>query len=191
MNNRPIITLLASTLIFISGAVSASSEGKSYIGVQYGNGNYSDKEVSKDFKPEPAALIGRFGYYFRPGFSVEGRLGVGLEDDTQFLKEFGLNGLNAKFELDSILGVYGTAHFNLLDAVSLYGLLGVTRVEATASVPGFPEAGSTDEKSGFSYGFGADFSATKSLLVNIEYMRYLEKTNYDLDVLGAGVSFLF
>ena len=189
MNNKLISTLLASTLIFVTGTVSAGSEGKSYIGVQYGIGNYSEKNISKDFKP--TALIGRFGYFFQPNYSIEGRFGTGIKGDTQFLPEFGLGGLKAKFELDSILGVYGTGHIILSDSASLYGVLGVSRVVAKASVPGFPAADSTDEKTSISYGIGADFNISKTSSLNFEYMRYIDKTDFDLGIIGAGVSFGF
>jgi len=189
MYNRIIIALLASALIIITGTVSASTEGKSYIGVQYGIGNYSEKNISKDFKP--TALIGRFGYFFQPDFSIEVRIANGLKGDTQFLSEFGISGLKAKFELNSILGVYGTGHVSLSDKASLYGALGVSRVEAKASVPDFPAADSTDEKTSISYGVGANFNISKSAGLNFEYMRYIDKTDFDLGIIGAGLSFFF
>ena len=189
MNNRVIITLLASTIIFMTGTVSADSEAKRYIGVQYGSGNYSEKDISKDFKP--AALVARFGYFFQPSYSVEGRIGKGVKSDTQFLPEFGLGGLDARFELDSILGIYGTGHINLTASSSLYAVLGVSLIEATASVPEFCAAKCTEQKSSISYGLGADFNISKRMKLNIEYMRYIEKTNFDLDVIGAGLTFGF
>ena len=189
MKNKQLSILLASSLIFLTGTGIAGPEDNGYIGVQYGIGNYSEKNISKDFKP--TALITRFGYYFHPNYSVEGRLGFGLQDDTQFLPEFGVAGLDAKFELDSIMGVYGTGHFNLSESSSLYGVLGVSGVEVTTSVPAFPAATSTGDETSISYGIGADIGIGKNFILNIEYMKYLDKDNFDLGVIGAGAVFNF
>ncbi len=189
MNNKLIPIMLASTLMLLSEVGIADSEGKSYFGVQYAIGNYSEKNISEDFKP--TALVGRFGYFFHPSYSIEGRIGTGLQEDTQFLPEFGVGGLDATFDLDSIMGVYGRGHINLTKSSSLYGVLGVTKVEATVSVPGLPAAELTSDESGVSYGIGADIAVSKSFLLNIEYMRYLDKDNLDLGVAGAGVTINF
>ena len=189
MNKKTISTLLASILIFITGTVSADSEGKRYIGIQYGVADYSEKGISKNFNP--TALIGRYGYYFYPSLSIEGRLGFGVRDDTKFVREFGTSGLDATLELGSILGIYGTGHISLAESLSLYGILGVSRVEATASVPAFPAADSTEDEVSFSYGIGTDISLGKNIALNIEYMKYLDKDNLDLGVIGAGVVFNF
>lgn len=189
MNNRLIITLLSTTLLIITGTVAADPEGSSYLGLQYGVGKYSEKNISKDFNP--TALIARFGYFFRPNYSIEGRIGTGLKGDTKFLPEFGLNGLKARFELDSILGIYGTGHIDMTASSSLYGVLGISSVEATASVPAFCAAKCTESISSISFGIGADFGIKDNLNLNIEYMRYIEKTDFDLDIIGAGLSFSF
>lgn len=190
MNNKLLLIVLASTLLFDTGTAIASSEDKSYFGIQYGVGDYSENNISKTFKP--TVLIGRFGYYFRPSFSIEGRFGLGMQGDTQFLPEFGASGLDATLELDSILGVYGTGRINLTESSSLYGVLGVSRVKAPASVPAFPAAiSTTDGSSSVSYGVGADIGFGKKTLLNIELMRYLDKNSHDLNVIGVGAVFRF
>jgi len=189
MSNKPILMILASTLLFIMGTGIASSEDKSYFGIQYGAGDYSEKGISKNFNP--TALIGRFGYYLRPGLSIEGRLGFGIEDDTQFVPEFGTSGLDASLKLDSIMGVYGRGSINLAGSSSLYGVLGISRVEATASVAAFPAADTTDDEVSVSYGIGADIGISKNFILNIEYMKYLDKDNLDLGVAGIGATYNF
>lgn len=189
MGKKTISTLLASALMLVTGTGIAGPEDKSYFGIQYGIGEYSEKNISKNFKP--TALIGRFGYYFHPNFSLEGRLGYGLQDDTQFLPEFGPSGLDAKFKLDSIIGVYAVGHISPSEYLSFYGVLGVSRIEATASIPAFPAANSTDEETGISYGLGADIFIYKRVTFNIEYMKYLDKTKLDLGMIGVGASARF
>lgn len=189
MNNKLLLIVWASTLLFVTGTGIASSEDKSYFGIQYGVGDYSENNLSKTF--EPTVLIGRLGYYFRPSFSIEGRFRLGVEDDTQFLPERGVSGLDATLELDTILGLYGTGHINLTGSSSLYGVLGVSRVKATTSVPEFPPVTSTKIDDSFSYGVGADIGIGKSMVLNIEYMRYLDKDNLELNVIGVGAAFRF
>lgn len=189
MNNKLILTLLASAMISFTGTGVAGPGDKSYVGVQYGIGNYSEKNISEDFKP--TALIGRFGYFYRPNISIEARLGAGIEDDTQFLTELGVSGLDASFELDSILGAYARGHINLTESSSLYGVLGFSRIEATTSVPAFPAASSTGDESSFSYGVGVDIAIGGSGTLNIEYIRYLDKDNLDLGVASVGATFFF
>lgn len=190
MENKLISIMLAGTLMLFSGTGLAGSAEKDYIGVQYGIGNYSEKNISEDFKP--TAAIVRFGHYFRPRYSIEGRLGFGLQDDTQFLPEFGVSGLDASFELDSIIGLFATGHFNLSKSASIYGALGVSKVEVTTRVPSLlPAAISDGDETSISYGIGADIGIGKELVLSIEYMRYLDKTDFDLSMTGVGVSFKF
>ena len=180
---------MAGALIFVAGKGIADSENRSYFGIQYGVSDYSEEAISKSFNP--TALIGRFGYYYRPNISIEARLGAGIDDDTKFLPGLGVGGLDASFDLDSILGVYGIGHINLAESSSLYGVLGFSRIEATTSVPAFPAASSTGDETSVSYGVGVDIAISESGALNIEYIRYLDKDNFDLGVASVGATFFF
>ena len=189
MKNKLIFILLAGTLLLATRTGIAGSAGETYVGIQYGVGEYSEEGISKDFNP--TALIGRFGGYLTPNFSLEGRLGLGLQDDTQFLPEFGASGRDVTLELDYILGVYGTGHINLTESSSIYGLLGVSKVKGSASVPGLSALTATEDNSDLSYGIGADIGLGSNVALNIEYVRYLDKSDFDFSVMGIGVVFSF
>jgi opacity protein-like surface antigen len=189
MKNKLIFITLASMLLFVTESAIAGSADETYIGVQYAVGNYDENGISEDFNP--TVFVGRFGRYFTPNFSVEGRLGLGLQDDTQFLPEFGVGGMDATLELDSIIGVYATGHINLTESTSIYGLLGVSRVKGATSVPAIPGLKSTEDNSGLSYGIGADVGIGNNVALNIEYVQYLDKSDFDLGMLGLGVVFSF
>lgn len=188
MKNKLIFIVLASTLVFVTESTLAESEGETYVGVQYAVGNYSEDGISQDFNP--TALVGRFGRYFTPNFSIEARLGIGLQDDTQFLPEFG-SGLDATLELDTIIGAYATGHVDISESVSIYGVLGASKVKGTTRVPDFPGLRSTENNSGLSYGAGVDVEVGNDVALNIEYLQYLDKPEYDLGVLGLGLVFSF
>ena len=187
MKTKLMYMALAGTLTFTATTGIAATEGGSYVGVQYGIGNYDEDGVDETFNP--TALIGRFGYFFHPNFSVEGRLGFGLQDDTQSVPAFG--GIDATLDIDHVVGLYGTGHINLTESISFYGVLGASSVEATASVPSLPGIEVSDDESSVSYGVGADFGIGKNIALNIEYMRYLDKSSYDLDMIGLGASYNF
>ena len=184
-----IYRLLASVFVLVATETIAANEGSSYVTVQYGYGDYDEDGITETFNP--TALVGRFGYFFHPNFSVEGRLGFGLQDDTQFGSSIGLSGIDARLDLDHIVGLYGTGHINLTDSISCYGVLGASSVKATASIPSIPALTASDDESSISYGVGADFGIGKNFGLNIEYMRYLEKSSYDFDMIGLGATYSF
>ena len=189
MKDKVIIIMLLSTLLFFMRAGIADSVDENYFGIQYGIAQYNEDGISQEFNP--TMLIGRFGHYFHPNFSLEGRLGLGLQDDTQRLPEFGVSGLDATLELDYILGVYGKGHLNLTDSFSIYGVLGASEVKGTASLPSFPELNGNETNSGVSYGVGADLGIGKNMALNLEYMMYLDKSEFDIGVIGLGMVFSF
>jgi opacity protein-like surface antigen len=49
----------------------------------------------------------------------------------------------------------------------------------------------SDDESSVSYGVGADVGIGKNIALNIEYMRYLDKSSYDFDMIGLGASYSF
>ena len=188
MKNKLIFTVLASALLLITRSGIADPDGENYSGVQYSIGQYNEDGLSPTFNP--TVLVGRFGHYFHPNFSIEGRLGLGLHDDTQFVPELG-SGRDGTLELDSIIGVYGAGHFNLTGSFSIYGVVGVSSVKGTASVPGISTLESSETNSGVSYGVGANIGVSSNIDLNIEYMQYLDKPDFDVGAIGMGVTFSF
>jgi len=188
MKNKLIFIALVSTLLLVTRTGIAGKEGETYAGLQYAYGNYDEDGISQTFNP--TLLVGRFGLYFMPNFSIEGRLGLGLQDDTQFLPELG-SGFDATLELDRMIGLYATGHMNVTESFSIYGVLGASKVKGTASAPGFPGLESTEDNSSVSYGIGADVGIGSNVAFNIEYMQYLDKSDFDLGAIGLGVVFSF
>lgn len=187
MNIKLISFALAGSLLLVTKAGVSASEGDYYFGLQYGYGSYDEDGISETY--EPTLLIGRFGRFLTPVFAIEGRLGSGLDDDTHNLPEFGNR--DATLDIDSMAGLFGTAHLNLTKSSSIYGVLGMSRVKGTASLPDLPGVESTETNSSVSYGFGADIGIGSRWTLNIEYIRYLDKEDFDLDVGSIGASFYF
>lgn len=187
MKNKLIYVALTSSLLLGTGTGLAGTEGEYYIGLQYAEGAYEEDGISETFNP--TMLVGRFGKFFTPNFSVEGRLGFDLDDDTQSLPEFG----NRDFtlELERLYGIYGTGHFNFTDSFSIYGVLGFSEVRGTASIPSFPGLESTEDNSSVSFGIGADLGIGSNWALNVEYMRYLDDDDYELDAANLGATYSF
>ena len=161
------------------------SQGDSYAGITYSQLTYDEDGISGD--ANPTALIGRLGYFVANQIAIEGRLGIGLSDDTVRIDGFG-QALDVDLELDRLLGFYAVGHLPVGDAASIYGLFGFTDAKATASANGLSES---DTDSGLSYGFGAEFNTSEQIGLNIEYTQYLDESGYDLSAISAGVKLHF
>ena len=184
MQKALITTAVASVITLASNSAIAGAVGNNYIGIQYATGDYSEDGIPEDFNP--TALVGRLGGHVNPNFSIEGRLGFGVQDDTQ-----NIFGIDASLELDSLLGVYGVGHLNFAPSSSVYGLVGFTRVEGTASIPAIPGASATDDETDLSIGVGADIGISDTVAFNIEYISYVSKSTFDLNALGLGLTIGF
>ena len=161
----------------------ANSEGDSYGGIQYGLGTYSEDGFDD---ANPNALVGRYGKFVNDNFAIEGRIGFGVGDDSVNDPTVG----DIAIEIDSLLGVYGVGHVAINDSSSVYGLLGFSRGELTATATDFGISISDDD-TGLSFGVGSNIGLSDTLALNIEYTQYLSESTYDFTAIGLGVVFSF
>jgi opacity protein-like surface antigen len=175
--------------ILLGCALAADKTGRGYVGVGYTMLTYSE-DGFPDF--DISALGVRGGYYFNNYFSVEGRFGFGVGDDTQtvsvFLPGIGTFTGDATVELDNMFGVYAVGHIPLTKQFQLYGLVGLTQGEITASVNGFSVS---EDDSDLSFGVGAEFDMTPNMSLGIEYTSYITEDAYDVDGLGISFNYIF
>ena len=142
-----------------------AAEGDSYFGVQYSLLTLSESGIP-DF--EPAVLVGRYGKFTSDNFAIEGRLGVGISEDTQ-----NVFGFDTDLEIDYMFGVYGALYSGTSSSTTrVYGILGYTQGEFTLTVPGLGSA--SDSDSDISFGLGVDFGIGNNSVINLEYMSYME-----------------
>jgi len=154
-----------------------SAEGDSYLGIQYGIVTFSESGIP-DF--EPTALVGRYGKFTSDNVAVEGRLGIGLSDDSQ-----NIFGLDVDLEIDHILGVYGAYYSGTSSSTTrAYGILGFTQAEFTATIPGFGSVSADD--SDISLGLGVNFEIGGNGFINLEYMNYGELDEADVTAIAIG-----
>lgn len=176
MTCAAISAALFSTSVF---AQTAQSAGTGYVGIQA-----AQIDIDIDHVPafEPIAAIAKLGYNVVDFIAIEGRVGAGLTSDSNTLW-----GEEVDVELDMLAGLYAVGRVPLAESnISLYGVLGYTYIEASEEVLGFS---ATAYESGVSYGAGLQAQLTPTVSANLEYMSYLDKSDYDITAIGVGVNY--
>lgn len=150
----------------------------------YFGGNIAFVEYSEEGIGDDAslnAIFGRIGKKFNENFSGEIRVGIGIGDDT-----VDLFGGDVDVELDSLFGVYVRGGIQVAESFYPYAVLGYTRGELTASVSGFGSA--SESESDISFGVGADVGISEKVILNVEYMNYLDKDGAEIDGFSIGIA---
>lgn len=168
------ITKNLSAALIVLALVAPAANAGMYAGVNFSIVEYEETGLDS---VEPTALVLRLGNEFTPNLAVEGRLGFGLSEDS-----VNVFGTPVDVEVDNFFGLYlrGIAP---LGAVSLYGLIGYTDGELTASANGVSISA---DDSDTSYGVGADFALNKASAINVEWARLLSTSDYDVTALSIG-----
>jgi len=170
MKQSLLIAVLAMTCI---SEVYAANQGQQYFGVQYGLASV-DIQVSGLDDFEPTGLLGKVGYFGSENVAIEGRFGIGLQDDSQNVGGV----LDVDFDIEHLCGVYGVLYLDASNDTSFYGVIGFSQAKGKLSALGVSDS---DSESGLSYGFGVNI---KSL--NLEYMNYLDEDDLEVTAIAIG-----
>lgn len=177
---------LAIVLLALGGMSGGSvfAESETYIGLQYGMTTYEESNISL----EPIAGILRIGKQGEGSLGVEGRLGTGLSTDKKQL--FGTSTTEAEVEIDSIFGVYLLGHIDMTESASVYGIIGMTLMEvtATASLGAFSDSVSYKEFAP-SFGLGLNYAVRDDILLNTEFISYVNSDDFSASVFSLGILF--
>ena len=119
-------------------------------------------------------IRGRLGGRLAEHFAVEAHLATGGSDRE--------NGV--PLELDHLAGVFLRGDIPVTRYTSLYGLAGFSQVKLTVE-------GSSDTDSSISFGFGADYQVTNNTHVSLDWIRYVNETDYDYSALSVGARWSF
>ncbi|WP_237673842.1 porin family protein [Vreelandella profundi] len=174
-----LISALASSFALASSTTLADNTGTSYVGGLFSHYTYDESSGSSD--ASPTGLTVRGGYFLTDYIAIEGRLGTGISDDT-------ISGTSIDLELDQLMGAYAAGYLPLNNMFSLYGLIGFSYAEGSASNR---LTSISFDDDGFSYGAGAQINFTPQVSGQLEYMYYLDKSDYDLTAASLGVSYNF
>jgi hypothetical protein len=189
--NAAVLTLLA--------AVSASSHGESnfkasdiqpYVGASVGTATYEEKFNGSTYETVHTTIGVRGGLKFNQFFSAEFRFGRGSEEAET------VEGIYTTLDFESYSGLYARGHIPINDNLSIYGLLGKTKVKGTARAYSFGPGSSFFEvpmsESDTSFGFGAEYITNHTDKANfglgLEYLQYADGDSVTLS--GVSISAL-
>jgi outer membrane immunogenic protein len=180
MKSRVLLALLG---LCVSSAVVAApvlplKEQPMYWGVGYSWIDYSEDAWNDE--ASLGALTGRLGYQYSDMISGEVRYSRGVRDDS-------FSGVQV--DLDHMYGIYGKV--NLLTDVdfSPYAILGYTQGEATGFLAG--AASASQKEHGVSYGVGVDLCRDQPVCMQVEYMSYVDKDNFQASGMLVGLKVRF
>lgn len=163
-----------------AGSALAQQE-RTYFG---GNLVWADYKENGFPTATPTVLSGRFGREFSRHFAVEGRLGLGIADDT-----ITAMGTSVTVDVDHAFGVYARGILPLADIFSIYGLIGFTAGKISASAPGVGSFSQSDND--VSFGFGADLAIGRNLSINFEWAQLFEGTGYEVEGTSIGLVYRY
>lgn len=175
---------------FMFSAVAASAlcspfalaQGDSYVGANLASLDYSEEWGA--IQAEPLAGYVRLGAFINDYLSGELRLGTGLDDDSVVYQ-----GVGVDVELKSLYGAYLRAGLPVSDVVYPYALIGYTRAEVRATVPGVVAV--TESGSDVAFGLGVDFNFPGNFSLNLEYTNYYDDDGVEIDAMSIGFATRF
>ncbi len=151
----------------------AQAEGyKTYAGIHVGTADTSIDGVNDDVDLD--FLMAQLGVWMTDNATIEARMAIGNDDDS--VGPFDI-------EIENFGGLYGTYHWFFSDYVSAYGIAGWSTASLKVSGNG---ASDQEDDNGLSYGVGMKFS-----IVNIEYMKLLDTSDVEMDLVSVGLQYSF
>ena len=179
MHIRKTLAIGLALTVFTAPPALAVQEGEVYLGVGL-SGIEVDYNLGRDI--ESNALVGRIGYAMTDNFSIEGRKGFGILDNND------IDGAR-------INGGYLIGQFPVKNKFYVYGLAGITVVKAEIYRSLNGGNVTTIDKSGFSYGIGAEADFTNAVSGYVEFAHYLEAEvegeDFDITNTMVGIRYSF
>ncbi|MDX1560470.1 MAG: porin family protein [Marinobacter sp.] len=180
MKHTRSIAVIFATGLAAAGTASAQDMYKSGVGGLYTGLNYTFVSLeSGNADADVGTLSAKVGVMATPFLGIEARGGFGVDDDR-----IG----RVDYSLDNFFGGYATFNLANQSPITPYAILGFTRVEIEAS--SFLGK-ATEDESDVSYGIGMNMEFAPNLSGNLEYMRYYEDSDVEIDGLGVGIQFNF
>jgi len=191
-----LITLLMLVGLFNSAI---ANDSNNYWGIQYNAVDYDD-ELGLTMKP--TALVVRMGTFINDYLAVEGRIGFGFSDDEAIIDTgtdsvLGDYSASLGLDIESLFGFYVLGVMPVSSDFDLYGLIGVSSIDfgLTANLNttnlGSISATDSETENGLSYGVGTSIGMGENSSLNLEYMSYLDKSDYTLNSINVGFLFNF
>lgn len=156
--NKQVVSWQAALMtLILSAGLSGQAQASGYIGL---DGSSLDIENTLDDELNPVGLRLRLGMPVAPMFDVELHLGGGSESETLVADRFKA----------SYMGAFLKGYLPVGRRSALFGLAGYSAVDFTQTVNG---RDFSDERSGFSYGFGLETEISRRLDLSADYVHYV------------------
>jgi OOP family OmpA-OmpF porin len=165
----------ATALILASSAALAAQPGSFYAGADSG------RTKVKDFSERDTGYGGFVGYNFHQNFAVEAGVRRLVDNEVLFGSPSSYVVGNERVN-QAHLSVVGSVP--VADRLSVYGRLGVNRLDTKVSGPGFSYKRGTNKAL---YGAGLSYALTPAVSARVE----VQKPSSDATTVNAGVAFQF
>ena len=178
-----LVTLLASAA---PAAAAPWETDTSYIAIQFAQLELDPGPEARE-TARPRAVITRVGHQLHERFGLEGRLGLRAGRDEVRSSLPGSDGDQADVRMDRLIGVYGTARFDLGGRFEAIALAGYT--DARVSIAD-PDTAVSRSRSGPSAGIALDYAFGADYRARLELMHYVDRDDVSLQAIGIGVAFI-
>jgi len=200
---------LIALLMLCGGAGSAiANDSENYAGFQYGIVDAESSPAGTALSFEPTALVGRMGSFINDYLALEARVGFGFSDDKVTMSSLDATAENEiidqyGLDVENLFGFYLLGNLAVANTIDLYGVIGITSLDVGTTTDqtiiniatsdelvAFTKTGSRTEN-GLSYGLGASVGITEKSAVNLEYMSYIDKSDFTFNSINIGFLFNF
>jgi len=179
--------LVGAAMIMVGSATVQAQDIKPYAGIGIGAFGIESKDGTVPYNQKNTVFGGyaKVGVDINEYFGVELRGGsIGTGDKSYAAGTFGATATTLSQTTDYFLSYLGKLQYPVSQDFRLYAMLGATTAKIkTTTSPNVAAANLSKTKSGFSYGFGGDFSVNDQISVGAEWMQYL--TNVKLNATGT------
>jgi len=174
------ISLKSFFAILITFCVSMSIHAEVFIygGAEWIQGSF----IGPRHEGSVGVLIGRAGIEYK-NVALETRHGTGI-----LLKEVKSSSNQYEIGPESLSGLYSIFRMRSDVGLTPYGVVGVSKVEATVIKN---SSKTTVTETGLSFGFGMDFLMTKHTVGSFEYISYVDKGDVNFGGIGLGAMYAF
>lgn len=179
---KKISALIVAAALFTA----VNAEAEFYKSKPYAGGNISGVDLSVTGGPDDLSLVtgyARFGARFDDYFSLEWRIGTGLQDD-----DIDVLGVNSEVSLDLFYGAYVLGGLPVTEDIYPYVLIGYTQAEVELNSR---DSSDEYEEHDVSFGVGINFDVSNQFAINLEYLQYLKEDGVELSGPALGVLYYF
>lgn len=169
--------LTFATLLLVCSFATQQAIAETYFSI---DGSLLNLRTEADDDFSPGGIRFRMGSQLSPRFDVEGQLGFSFSDESE--------------SFDSIRATYFSGflkgYIPLGTTSALYGLAGFSAISLTQEI-GFSEF--TEERGGFSWGFGMETQFTRNVDLTADFVNYINSDGVfeNISAVNVGIKLYF